>query len=457
MANYATHILGQTVFYTLATFGLIRCIINGLIHGGKPLNRQQKDHLATARQSFWDLSKQPIPGFDHAFMKLRNGRKLHYIHNQHAIAEPKSLIIFFHGFPDSCVMWRHIVSHKEMPKNSIMICVDLPGYGGSDSFDTYDTSVLESLCEFCISIQGLFCAKRLKTLLVAHDWGCNLAIRLATEAPGVADHFVLMNGLFTDLAVENFTRHVQMLRGHLSHLRLWRSCQVFGLLVCQIWQLAYIFTFDLSEKIVGHFIGPWNQMAVLRGLVRMANNRNFDFDFVQAMAASLGPSECDAETKTMDHSEGYGRTAIQRARSPAALLWQMTGLYRNGVLRGTWLKSTETLESMTETRINPHAASPAGAESNQSRLQAPATVIWGIKDHVLMPEICLDDVHNYLAPGSEVISLPRTGHWVPVETESIQVILEVIRYHTDSHRQEDRLTQDAFNGRYKDARLVTRT
>lgn len=47
MANYATHLLGQIVFYTMATLGLIRCIINGLIHGGKPLNRQQKDHLAT--------------------------------------------------------------------------------------------------------------------------------------------------------------------------------------------------------------------------------------------------------------------------------------------------------------------------------------------------------------------------------------------------------------------------
>lgn len=198
-------------------------------------------------------------------------------------------------------------------------------------------------------------------------------------------------------------------------------------------------------------------MAVLRGLVRMANNQNFDFDFFQAMAASLGPTECEAETKTAVHSEGYGSTAIHRARSPAALLWQMTGLYRNGVLRGTWLKSKETLDSMPETRNHPHTASLTGAEGNLARLQVPATVIWGIKDHVLMPEICLDDVHKYLAPRSEVISLPRTGHWVPIETESIQVILEVLRYHTDSHRQEDRLTQDALNQRYKDARLVTRT
>ncbi|KAJ6017119.1 hypothetical protein N7451_000498 [Penicillium sp. IBT 35674x] len=343
-----------------------------------------------------------------------------------------------------------------MPKNSIMICVDLPGYGGSDSFDTYDTSILDSLCEFCMSIQALFWNKRLKTLLVAHDWGCNLAIRLATEAPNVADHFVLMNGLFTELAIENFTRHVQMLRGHLSRLRVWKSCQVSGLLVCQIWKLAYIFTFDLSEKIVGHFIGDWNQMAVLRGLVRMANNRNLDFDFVQAMAASLGPSECDAKTKTKVHLEGYSNTVMQRARSPAALLWQMTGLYRNGVLRGTWLKSKETLGSMQKIRAPLHTASPPGAESNQSRLQAPASVIWGIQDHVLMPEICLDGVHKYLAPRSEVISLPRTGHWVPVETEGVQVIIEVLRYHTSPDCQGDRLTQDALNRRYKDARLVTR-
>ncbi|CAG8234408.1 unnamed protein product [Penicillium salamii] len=409
------------------------------------------------QQSFWDLGKQPIPGFDHAFMVLRNGRRLHYIHNKHSIAEPKSLIIFFHGFPDSCVMWRHIVSHKRISKDSIMVCVDLPGYGGSDSFDTYDTSVIESLCEFCISIQGLFCTKRLKTLIVAHDWGCNLAIRLATEAPTVADHFVLMNGLFTDLAIENFTRHVQMLPGHLSHLRLRSLSQVSGLLLCQIWKLAYVLTFDLPEKIVGHTIGVWNQMVVLRGLVRMANIRNFDFDFVQAMAASLGPSERDAETKTGVHFEGYSNTVMQRARSPAALLWQMTGLYRNGVLRGLWLKSKETLASMPTNRIHPHAVGPSSGEINEPRLQAPATIIWGIKDHVLMPEICLDGIHKYLAPGSEVISLPRTGHWVPVETESIQVILEVLRYHTNLHLQGNRLAQDTLKQRYKDARLVTRT
>jgi pimeloyl-ACP methyl ester carboxylesterase len=170
------------------------------------------------------------------------------------------------------------------------------------------------------------------------------------------------------------------------------------------------------------------------------------------MAASLGPSEHDARTKTTDHSEGYGSTVIQRARSPAALLWQMTGLYRNGVLRGRWLKSKETLASIPKTSIH-----PPGAENNESRLQAPATVVWGNKDHVLMPEICLHGLHKFLAPGSEVFSLPRTGHWVPVETESIQVILEVLRYHTTLHLQKDRLGQNALKRRYKDARLVTRT
>jgi hypothetical protein len=49
MANYATRLLGQTVFYTLATLGLIRCIINDLIHGGKPLNKQQKGHLTRGK------------------------------------------------------------------------------------------------------------------------------------------------------------------------------------------------------------------------------------------------------------------------------------------------------------------------------------------------------------------------------------------------------------------------
>ena len=153
------------------------------------------------RDRFWNLNKSPIPGFHHHFHKLRNGLKLHYICNKDRRPQPGALIILIHGFPDSCVMWRHILQEPAIPSiAATYVAVDLPGYGGSDSFDKYDTEVLESLTEFIVGMRETY----LKTLangqptsgtyVVGHDWGCVLAMRLASEAPTLADRFILTNG-----------------------------------------------------------------------------------------------------------------------------------------------------------------------------------------------------------------------------------------------------------------------
>ncbi|KAL4932064.1 alpha/beta fold hydrolase [Aspergillus undulatus] len=452
--------------------GLIRCIKAGFTRGLPPLTQEDKKSLATARQRFWDLSKKPIPGFNHDFINLRNGHKLHYIHNKHAITQPKNLIIFFHGFPDSSLMWRNLLSHRDRNQavardDNLIVCVDLPGYGGSDSFAEYDTGVLEALAEFCISVRQRHCESPAKVVLVAHDWGCNLATRLAVEAPMVADQFVLMNGLFTDLAIVNFTRHVQCLPQMLSHLRLWELFKTCTLLLRQIWCLAYVFTFDLSERVVGYALGTWNEMAVMRALIRLANVRNSDFDFVEALAATLGPGESEAQTSISTNirapgiPESYGDSVQARAKSPANILWNMTGLYRNGVLRGPWAKSEELLGSLRETgvasRRDHGAAGSKGAEDVQGpQLNVATTVIWGLKDHVMLPEICLDGIHAYLAPRSEVIVLPNSAHWVPIDTEGVRVILAVLKHHT-AEWQDGRIGEKMLNEVYRGARLISRT
>ncbi|KAL4962774.1 alpha/beta fold hydrolase [Aspergillus stella-maris] len=484
MASCITQLLSYVVFYISATLGLIRCIKTGFTNSQPPLTQKDKESLAKARQRFWDLSKQPIPGFNHDFIKLRNGQKLHYIHNRHTIARPQGLIIFFHGFPDSSLMWRNLLCHRDrkqaVARDNLIVCVDLPGYGGSDSFAEYDTGVLEALAEFCISMRQHHCEILTKVVLVAHDWGCNLATRLATEAPVIADQFVLLNGLFTDLAIANFTRRIQSLPRLLSNLDLWELCKTCTVLLRQIWCLAYVFTFDLPEVIVGYILGTWNEMAVLRALVRLANVRNFDFDFVEALAATLGPGESESQTSTSTNistpgvPKSYGDSVRARAKSPAAVVWNMTGLYRNGVLRGKWTKSEELLRSLREIESEKHnektrlltqanlqhehdTAKTKGVGDIQGPLlKAPTTVIWGLKDHVMLPEICLDGLHAFLAPPSEIIVLPRSAHWVPVDTEGIRVLLAVLKHHT-TDKQDGRINEITLDEVYRGAKLVSRT
>lgn len=158
--------------------------------------------VCVARDQLWNLSKEPIAGFRHAFFTLRNGLKLHYITNRSQTGRPHpgNLIVLLHGWPDSCMMWRHLLQEPAIPVHSAdFVCVDLPGFGGSDSFERYDTSVLEALTEFIVALkeshmQNGAATLEKSTIVVGHDWGAAIAFRLASEAPALADRFVTMNG-----------------------------------------------------------------------------------------------------------------------------------------------------------------------------------------------------------------------------------------------------------------------
>ena len=115
------------------------------------------------------------------------------------------------------MIYRHMLqtaSGKNITDNSLVVCVDLPGYGGSASFEKYGANeVLEALTEFVIGMRALYGSEDeetgtdlSKTYIVGHDWGCVLAYRLAAEAPALADRFILTNGPHIELALANKDR-----------------------------------------------------------------------------------------------------------------------------------------------------------------------------------------------------------------------------------------------------------
>jgi len=164
--------------------------------------------VTLAQGRLWNLSKHPN-GLTHAFYTLPSGSRLHYVYNQEfsresSSREPKNLIIFLHGFPDSWALWRHFIASPALRLDNVLIAVDLPGYGGSDSLRSYGaTEVLESVTEFVIGMRRLYGidseldTSRIGTkpgvIIVGHDWGCIIGARLAAEAPQLADRFILSN------------------------------------------------------------------------------------------------------------------------------------------------------------------------------------------------------------------------------------------------------------------------
>jgi pimeloyl-ACP methyl ester carboxylesterase len=62
----------------------------------------------------------------------------------------KNVAIFIHGFPDSYVLWRRLLTSSAL-ESYILIAVDLPGYGGSDSLKKYNAeNMLEDMTGFIL-------------------------------------------------------------------------------------------------------------------------------------------------------------------------------------------------------------------------------------------------------------------------------------------------------------------
>lgn len=59
-------------------------------------------------------------------------------------------------------------------------------------------------------------------------------------------------------------------------------------------------------------------------------------------------------------------------------------------------------------------------------LHAPATILWGERDQACSKAICLDGIGDYLSKDSEVVLLPNSGHWTPIEPESRAALASVI-------------------------------
>ena len=164
--------------------------------------------MAVAQGRLWDLSTHPN-GLTHAFYTLSNKARLHYVYNgdfsgQSPSRTHSNLIIFLHGFPDSWALWRHILSSPALRQDSVLVAVDLPGYGGSDSLRRYGaTDVLEAVTEFVLGMRKLCgidaeedtarLGMKPGVIIVGHDWGCIVGSRLAAEAPQLANRFILSN------------------------------------------------------------------------------------------------------------------------------------------------------------------------------------------------------------------------------------------------------------------------
>ncbi|PYH79988.1 alpha/beta fold family hydrolase [Aspergillus uvarum CBS 121591] len=450
---------GVIFLYGLFSLGLygIRAVSKGYFF--KKTTEKETLELQIARNRLWDLS-QSFAGLRHHIHTLPSGFKFHYVCNdgpgQQTATDPqKPLVVFIHGFPDSWAIWRHLLASPALQHAATLVAVDLPGYGGSDRLDRYSaTKVLENLTEFLIAIRAKYgadtatAARQRKVIIVGHDWGCVLSTRLASEAPQLADRFILTNGPIPGLARANIARRLssslKMLKTALrdpihSRATLWKVAQTLQPVGRQLLRSGYIFAMKLPLSLV-RYLGRGGNYSFLK-LIHRASYGQQEFsprDAAECMASTVGPSVAECQTQT---AEGDTYPAFMKEDRGQLTFQHMTAYYRDNTAFARWNKSIETiahLHGIEDANAAHRTSSGAGlfADGPKGSLKASATVIWGKADMALEPAVCLDGIADYLVRDSQVIVVPGLGHFTPLERQG-QLALEKAIEWTVKGEKED--------------------
>ncbi|KAE8351797.1 putative capsule-associated protein CAP1 [Aspergillus coremiiformis] len=409
-----------------------------------------------ARERFWNLSKTWF-GLSHHLITLRNGFTFHYVSNDRpgAPAASKPLIIFIHGFPDSWAIWRHLLKSKTLQEAATLVAVDLPGYGGSGSLEEYSgTNVMENLAGFIIAIRAKYGVdneagiRQRKTVIVGHDWGCVLSMRLAAEAPQLADRFILSNGPLPSMVASNIHRSLssslKMFKTSLhspiqSRSTFFKAIRSLKPVLHQLLLSGYVFAMQLPMPFV-EYLGTGGNYSFLK-LAHKSSNGNSPFtleDAAECMASTLGPSVEECKTHTSD-GEGYpASVAKERALSN---FQHMARYYRENAAISRWQKSIETiadLHSISAGKELHRASSGAGLfdDGPTGVLKANSTIVWGKADIALDPQICLNGISDYLVRNSQVVELPRSGHFTPLERESCAALTRAVEWAAGGEQED---------------------
>ncbi|KAF1979357.1 alpha/beta-hydrolase [Bimuria novae-zelandiae CBS 107.79] len=442
--------LGQLVWqgfgFAYGVVNFLAILVVATVRDGafsKRPSKEENQEIETAQKQYWSVGLSPLPGFEHRFFRLRNGVGMHYVVKTEGVRgkdgskspHPQNVAVFIHGFPDSYLLWKKILQTSSLD-DQILIAVDLPGYGGSEGLQEYSANeVLEAMTEFILGMREKYLQEEARLVVVTHDWGSAIAARLASEAPQLADRWVITSIAIPQHAYSNATAKLasakQMLHTYSRQpLRLSLLKNAFKTLQPVLNQLKrsyYIFIFNLPSPLAT-FAATFGNYYFLHALHRAANKRRplTPKQAGEAMASSVGPG-----APQLDEPNAYPHASALKARLSNNGMREKLRLYREGLARGVWEKSIETVVALSEvqassTRGSGGAGTGLFDDGPPGALKAPATIIYGLEDPAFEKRLALDGIGDYLARDSQVLALERAGHWLPLEEVGSKVVEEVV-------------------------------
>lgn len=207
----------------------------------------------------------------------------------------------------------------------------------------------------------------------------------------------------------------------------------------QLYLSGYIFVMRMPLTFV-RYLGTGGNRAFLRMVHKHAYGSDSftDLDAAESMASTLGPSRDECKTKTATGEEYPTSINVERSVSN---FHHMAGYYRDGAASKRWQKSVETvanLHTISQGNELRRASSGAGMfdEGPTGVLKAYSTILWGRNDLALHPQLCLDGISDYLVSRSQVIELPRSGHFTPIERESRVALEKAVEWAAKGERED---------------------
>jgi pimeloyl-ACP methyl ester carboxylesterase len=101
---------------------------------------------------------------------------MHYLANETSPEDVNTLVIYLHGFPDTCWLWEQQL-RSSLSSEAQLVALDLPGCGGSDSHTLYGPDeMLNAVAEGIVRLKRRYLkdssvsGSPQRTVLVSHDW-----------------------------------------------------------------------------------------------------------------------------------------------------------------------------------------------------------------------------------------------------------------------------------------------
>jgi hypothetical protein len=241
-----------------------------------------------------------------------------------------------------------------------------------------------------------------------------------------------------------------------NHHCLSKAVHAIRPLASQVLSFGYVAAFQLPKPMV-KYLGVAGNCFLIRGAHKIQHGKDTtEFNPQHSLAMTKGPGEAECQTTTNDEKpQQYGQSVLTRAKESGAWFVDSTAYYRDGAAFDKWEKSIHTLGAFYSIEVDNEnyptkatkfrkrrtssASSTLFSDLCAGSLKAPATIIWGKQDHACHLPICLDGVGDYLARDSQVLMLPGTGHWTPIEKDSretVRVVLERLVQNGDLEKKD---------------------